>query len=331
MGAHHPAAVIAVILVACSDETPAPSAPDSGTPTATPPATSAAQWHTRRSLPAPQQETAVVELGGKVYVIGGLATDGRILADVNVYDASADTWSTGRALPEPLHHVNAAVAGGRIVIAGALRGGEFSAAGAVLVFDPTMNEWTAKTAMPAGTERGASAAAAVGDHVYVAGGLRAGASVADFSRYDTKADAWEDLPALPSARDHGAGAAHAGVFYAFAGRSGAHTARVDAFDPTTRTWSSRAPLPTSRAGFALALREGRAYLFGGEGNAAGTNGMFSEVESYDFAADAWSKLAPMKTPRHGMGAATVGSQIIVPGGGTKAALAATDIVEALAF
>ena len=80
-----------------------------------------------------------------------------------------------------------------------------------------------------------------------------------------------------------------------------------------------------------AVHGGRAYLFGGEGNASDPNGMFSEVESYDFAADTWSKLAPMKTARHGMGAATIGDEILVPGGGTKAGLVATDIVESLTF
>lgn len=263
-------------------------------------------------------------------MIGGLSADNRVLVDVNVYDPTTDTWSAARPLPEPLHHVNAAVTGGRIWVAGALSGTSFTAVGSVQSYDPTTNEWTAMAAMPAGTEPGASAVAAVGAHVYVAGGLRNG-SVADFSRYDTTTNTWESLPPLPTARDHGAGASSGGLFYAFAGRSSALEGRVDAFDPTTKTWSSRAALPTARAGFALAVREGRAYLFGGEGNAADAAGMFSEVEAYDFATNAWTKLSPMKTSRHGMGAAAIGREILVPGGGTKAGLAATEIVESLAF
>lgn len=324
MDPSHPRSLIfAFVLVACGDDDAKTS--DAKTP---PDASASAGWQTRRPLPAPQQETAVATLGGKVYVLGGLSFDNRTLADVNVYDPTSDSWSAARPLPEPLHHINAAVADGRIWVAGGLRGSAFTAVGVVWSFDPAANEWTPKTSMPAGTERGSSFVAAIGDQLYVAGGLRDG-SVADFSRYDTKTDAWEPLPALPAARDHGAGAAFDGRFYAFAGRNGPHTSRVDVFDPTTKTWSERTPVPTSRGGFALAVREGRAYLFGGEGNAADANGMFSEVEAYDFAADAWTKLAPMKTPRHGMGAAAIGDEIIVPGGGTKAALAATDVVESL--
>ena len=325
MGAER--ALIFLLLGACAndarDATPA-SARD-GAPDASAPA-----WSSRRSMPLPQQETAVVELGGKAYVIGGLTTGGRVLADVSVYDPEADAWSASRALPEPLHHVNAVVVSGRIWIAGGLRGGDFAATGAVLVYDPIDDTWTAKTSMRAGTERGSSFIAAIGDDVYVAGGLRGG-SVSDFARYDTRADAWEDLPPMPAPLDHGAGAANGGLFYAFGGRSGTHTSAVSAFDPGTQRWSPRAPMPTSRAGFGLAVRAGRAVLVGGEGNAASPIGMFDDTEVYDFSADTWSVLPPMKTPRHGMGAASVAGVVLVPGGGIAQGLAATDVVEALSF
>jgi hypothetical protein len=326
MGAQR--ALILALLVACADEEGGggarPSAPVfDGGPGAPPPT-----WSARRSLPLPQQETAVLELGGKVYVLGGLTTDGRVLVDVNVYDPAVDTWTAARSLPEPLHHINAAIAGGRIWITGALRGGDFAATGAVLAYDPAADTWTARTPMREGTERGSAFTAAIGDFVYVAGGLRGG-SVSDFARYDTLSGAWEDLPPLPAALDHGGAAAYGGIFYAFGGRSGAHTSRVSAFDPEAKRWSTRARMPTSRAGFALAVQEGRAILFGGEGNAASPIGMFDEVEAYDFVTDTWSILPPMSTPRHGMGAAFASGMILVPGGGTKQGLAATDVVESL--
>ena len=39
-------------------------------------------------------------------------------------------------------------------------------------------------------------------------------------------------------------------------------------------------------------------------------------------------MAPMPTPRHGIGAAVVGAQIYVPGGGREPGFAATDVNEA---
>jgi N-acetylneuraminic acid mutarotase len=237
-------------------------------------------------------------------------------------------------LPRPLHHVNAAVAGGKIWVVGALEGPSFVAVGDTLVFDPATAAWSARATMPPGTERGSSFVAAIGDVVYVAGGLRGGVAVADFSAYDAARDVWTSLPALPAARDHGVGVAVGTVFLAIGGRDGAisaHTRRVDAFDPATSAWTARAPMPTSRAGFAAAVARDRVAVAGGEGNAWAASGVFQEVELYDPAMDTWTSLASMRTPRHGTGAAAVGDVVYVPGGATVQALGATAVTEALSL
>ena len=54
-----------------------------------------------------------------------------------------------------------------------------------------------------------------------------------------------------------------------------------------------------------------------------------EVEMYDPVTDGWISLDPMAVPRHGIGAATVGDLIYVPGGATRAGYAATDHCDAL--
>ena len=259
-------------------------------------------WSARAPLPFAQQETAVLAVGDDVYVLGGLDAAATTLAVVQVYDATTDRWRSGKPLPRPLHHVNAAVVGGRIWVTGALDGTGFAAVGDVFAFDPATSEWTPKSAMPAGSERGASMVAAIGETIYVAGGLRGGAAAADR----------EECP--PGGR----------------GASiGAHVPRVDAFDPVTGAWTERAPMPTSRAGAAVAVVGGRVVVFGGEGDTRRASGVFPEVEAYDPSTDSWSPLPSMTTPRHGMGAATVGDLVIVPGGGTQNGLAPVAIVEAL--
>jgi hypothetical protein len=50
---------------------------------------------------------------------------------------------------------------------------------------------------------------------------------------------------------------------------------------------------------------------GGEG----THHVFGQNEAYDPIADRWESLAPMITPRHGLGAAVLGDAIHVAGGG----------------
>lgn len=306
-----------------------PSA-DAGVPDA--PATDAptegATWTTLRKLPNPRQENAVVALGGKVYVLGGFDDGRRIVATVERYDPSSDTWEAVAPLPETLHHLNAAVVDGKIYVVGALRGGTFTAAGVTYVYDPVGNAWTPGTAMPTGTERGSSMTAAIGGKIYVAGGLRGGVSVADFSVYDVEADAWSTLPALPVARDHGVGAAAGGLFYAIAGRNSALSGRLDVFEPEAGTWSERAPMPTPRGGFmAAVLESGRIVTCGGEGNRNAESGVFAETEGYVIAEDRWERLPDMPTPRHGTGAAAVGGVMIVPGGATVEGFGAVDGVE----
>ncbi|MEW5854417.1 MAG: kelch repeat-containing protein [Myxococcota bacterium] len=273
----------------------------------------------------PRQETAVAALGGEIYVVGGFDEANAVVADVEAYDPATDTWRTIAPLPEPLHHCNAAAVDGRLYVVGCLGGGNFGATGITLEYDPAANMWTTRAPMPAGTERGSSAVGVVRSKVYVAGGLR-GSSVTDFSSYDTATNTWEILPPMPVPRDHLVGGAVGDTFYALGGRSPL-TARVDAFSTSTGQWSERASGPTARAGTAAAVLDGVIYVFGGEGNSADPLGIFNDTEAYDPATDSWRVLRVMRTPRHGTGAAAVGSAIYVPGGATVQGFGAVATME----
>lgn len=307
-------------LDAAASAPPPPLPTEAGAPT----------WRSRASLPAPRQEVGVVAADGRVWVIGGYDAGPRIVPTLFVYDPKADAWSTKAALPEPLHHVNAAAVGRRIYVLGALGAG-FVAKGASYMYDVDADTWSPRASMPPGTERGASMVAALGDDVYVAGGLRGGA-VPDVSVYTTTRDRWEALPPLPAALDHGVAAALSGRFYVIGGRGGAigaHAPSVHVFDPATRAWSRGADLPTSRGGMAAAVVSGLVVVAGGEGDARVATGVFPEVEAFDPGQNRWFSLTAMRTPRHGTGAATVDGVVYVPGGAPRQAFDATDTVEAL--
>jgi N-acetylneuraminic acid mutarotase len=253
-----------------------------------------------------------------------------VVATVEAYDPAAGAWRSVADLPVPLHHANAAAVNGRLYVAGSLIGA-FVADGRVFAYDPDADAWSERTAMPAGSERGAAAVAVLDGRIFVAGGLRGGA-VADVSAYDPTADAWAALPPLPEPRDHAAAGAIAGVMYVAGGRGGAigaHTASVVAFDTAHGAWAPRAPMPTSRGGVAAAVIDGLLLVLGGEGNRAAPSGVFDAVEAYDPAADAWQTLPAMPVPRHGTGAAAIGDAVIVPGGATTAGFGAVDTVEGL--
>lgn len=305
-----------------STDAPPPPPLDSGT---------TAEWRELPAIPVPQQENAVVALNGKVYVIGGFGPSSQATTAVAVFDPASKTWSAAAPLPEAIHHVNAAVVGGRIYVVGALGAGSFGAVGTTEVYDPATNAWTPRASMPAGTERGSSFVGAIGNVIYVAGGLR-DASVADVSSYDTVLDTWSGpLAPLAVARDHGMSAVIDGKLYAIGGRAATHFPRVDAFDPVTNSWTPRASMPTSRGGGMAAYAKGIVVVAGGENNAASANGMFEETEAYDPVLDKWFLLPRMRTPRHGTGAAAIDGVVYVPGGGTVPGFGQTAVFEALYF
>ncbi|MEO7092518.1 MAG: kelch repeat-containing protein, partial [Polyangiales bacterium] len=69
---------------------------------------------------------------------------------------------------------------------------------------------------------------------------------------------------------------------------------------------------------------------GGERNtAAGSRGVFAQVEAYDPRTDSWDSLAPMPTPRHGMGAAAWDGRLYIPGGADQEAAGAVAVHEVL--
>ncbi|HEX5940273.1 MAG TPA: kelch repeat-containing protein, partial [Dehalococcoidia bacterium] len=282
-----------------------------------PEAAAEGDWSELSPLPdGPRQELGVAALGGEVYTVGGFDSSGSITPIVEVYNPDTEEWREVASVPAEMHHANVAVVGERLYVVG-FETGPFVGDGRVFEYDPAADSWTQKTSMPAGTERGASGVAVIDDLIYVAGGFRDGAAVSDFSRYDPAADAWEELPDLPSNLDHLTAGAIDGIFYTAGGRAGSiqsHTGETWAFDPATNEWMRKADLPTSRAGIAGAVLDGKFYVFGGEGNFSDPTGVFNQIEAYDPEADTWELVGTMESPRHGTGAAVIGSFICIPGG-----------------
>jgi hypothetical protein len=268
----------------------------------------AGRWESLPSLLRARGEAGVAAIGARLYVVGGYSNV------LEVFDTMTGKWEALPSLPATVDHPNVAAVGDKLYVVGAFQ------AGAFFVYAPDTRAWSRIAPMPAGTDRGGSGVGVIGTRIYVGGGQRGGRSVADASAYDTATDRWEGLPPLPTPRDHLVGAGVGGIFYVLGGRTNGRQnviARVDAFDPGAAAWTARAPMPTARGGCAAAVLGGRVYVFGGEGNPAAPTGAFPQTEMYDPAADRWTSLAPMKTPRHGLGAAAIGDRIYLPAGSVR--------------
>jgi N-acetylneuraminic acid mutarotase len=73
-------------------------------------------WSLLAPLPSTNSETAVADLNGKIYVIGGYPSDRKTVATVQIYDSATDKWQI--VAPLPLNHVMAAAVNGKVYAIG---------------------------------------------------------------------------------------------------------------------------------------------------------------------------------------------------------------------
>jgi glucose/arabinose dehydrogenase len=334
------------------------------------------------SLPIGRSDHAAarLEIAGRdyIFVLGQRDTD-----EVLRYDGVADLWvsssdlGTPGAPPDPpfpltgpptSHHKAAVSIDGAIYTIGGLDPADSSTWLYDGIDDPTANrlseigcngssqdcqgEDQVGTITGRGFRVGASAAAAMGDQIYVAGGLckTTGAGAADCTcggvpggtagncagnlapgentdrafRYERSMDDWFEIASMPLAVDHAAGAAFDGKFYVFGGRQcGSHTpcegrTDVQIYDPLTDSWSLGSPMPEGCSGMGNAVvLNHRIYVIGGEGGACtGT-----AVQEYEPFSDSWRMVADLPVAHHGIWPVVIGDpadgfsdQIHVAGG-----------------
>jgi hypothetical protein len=285
-------------------------------------------WAVLAPVPTPRQEVAVVALGGRVFVIGGLGAGAQPVATVEAYDPEANRWEPRAPLPVPVHHPAAAVVDDRLFVIGGYTGGRvrWTASQLVLEYEAARNAWTTRTPMP--TPRGALAVAVLNGRIHALGGS-AQAPVQAHEVYDPATDRWRPANPMPTARDHLAAVSFQGRVWALGGRTafmGTQYDNVEVYDPASDSWRTAPPLPRGRGGLAAVALPDRILVFGGEAPLR----IFNATEMYEPAGTRWIAKAPMPTPRHGIGAAVLGGRVWVPAGGREPGYAPTGANEAYA-
>lgn len=286
-----------------------------------------AAWTTRAPMPTSRLEMASATLDGRVVAIGGLDAAGTTLSTVETYDPVTDAWTTAPDLPVAVHHPMAAVLDGELYVAGGYGSG---AAATRHVHRLATEGWQEVARLP--LARAAGTMVALGGMLLLAGGLDLTGDVArEMLLYDPIADTWAVADGPPTPREHLGGAVVDGRFVTVGGRvARVQVGAVEAWDPMTSAWETLPDLPTPRAGLGVtATCDGGLVAIGGEDIRGIDDRTFTEVEAYDPLADAWRRLADLPVGRHGIAVASVGSTILVIGGGTEAGLSASATVEAL--
>lgn len=218
-------------------------------------------WRRLPDLPVSVDHAAASSWRGRLYVVGGTGAAREPLREAFVFEGSG--W---RRLPRPPEArtaaAAAATAAGRLYVVGGKTAEGLATR--TLVLDLRTLRWSTLPGLP--TPREHLAAAALGGHVYVAGGRRAGydTNVAAFEVLDPRTGRWSRLAPLPEARGGTGAAAIAGLIVSVGGEEPAGTvAAVFAYDPRSRRWQRLPDLPTPRHGLGVVALGGRVWAVAG--------------------------------------------------------------------
>lgn len=150
-------------------------------------------WTPRALMPLARAGAATVELGGKIYVMGGVGPQATVPL---VYDPATNIWSQLAPMSAAREHLTAAAVGGRIYVIGG-RQNVVQNVNTAEVYDPMTNTWApALTVLP--TARGGLASAVLNGRVHVVGGenlASGGGTYPQHEAYDIGANWW--IPSLP--------------------------------------------------------------------------------------------------------------------------------------
>jgi N-acetylneuraminic acid mutarotase len=292
-------------------------------------------WMQMKPLPQGVNEVVGAVVDGRLYVYGGERTQTRRLHGGMylrtqplgmfwAYDPDSDSWTRLQANPVPVHHGAAAAVGKKFYLFGGFRLPDTGNIGwypenKAWVYDTATQDWSELPPMP--TPRGALAATAVGNKIYVVGGAKipSGIRLPDglsarspveilgtTEMFDTETNAWTALQPMTLPRNHLDTAYLDGKIYALGGSVGSclggwasNVPMNETYDIGTNTWSTSAPMPTARSGIGAAVIDSKIYVIGGAGWVDERGGVFGTNEAYDPKSDNWVEETPMPTARHG--------------------------------
>ncbi|WP_241520788.1 Kelch repeat-containing protein [Steroidobacter cummioxidans] len=239
------------------------------------------RWTELRPMSVGGVDLKAQVVGNKIYVIAGYGIDD-YRNNLLEYDPSTDMW--GNRAPNPTYRsgfvseaVNGRiyVIGGRGTIHDGPRGGESGVTltykDRVSIYDVATNIWSQGQSAPMAL--GYSASCALGNKIYVFGGLTDSGAQAVTLVYDTITNSWSTKAPPSVAKSQHACERVGDQFYVFGGYSGgAAQDAVDRYDPANDTWTSIAQLPSPHFGIDAAAVGGEIVIPGGMGLSSGMYG-----------------------------------------------------------
>lgn len=203
-------------------------------------------------------------------------------------------------------HFSLSASGGRLfAIGGRNVGGLLATAESYL---PASNTWQLRAPLDAPRCCHSSATLPSGD-ILVTGGYTSCAYTRSAARYSVEADAWAEEAPLETPRGWHCSATLGGRVYVVGGSQlGPGAERVDVlsvevFSPESGSWSRAAPLPLGVSTAGLASLGERLFLLGGWSEAE--KRYKAAVQTYEPAADCWSRAEDLPEPTVGVSCCTL--------------------------
>ena len=217
-------------------------------------------------------------------------------------------WEPRSGLSTPRDDFATAVVGDEIWAFGGMTGDRGNRLDSVEIYNTRTEKWRFfDKPMPEGVA--SFEAAAIGDSVFLFGGLDSRSEASDFSAVlDTSSGKWRRLPPLPVPRYSHTVTLHDGLIYVIGGEGGEGPVEtVDIFDPQTGAWSTGAPMPKARGSHDAVAAGDDIYVLGGWLDSGPTD----LVQTYDPDIDRWTRAEPLPEPVSRAGAAVVDGRLWV--------------------
>ncbi len=272
------------------------------------------------SFPTPRATTGVVA-AVMVLFAGASSAEGMTGGDPQAAPASASApleptapvaglpaWQARASLGIPRDDFGTAVVGKEIWILGGMSGDRGSRLDTIEIYDTRTDSWRFfDQEMPEGLA--SFEATAIGDKVYVFGGLDGNTEASDFSAVlDTSTGKWRKLAPLPEPRYAHTVTLHDGLIYVIGGEGRRGPVKqVDIYHPDTGAWSTGAPMPKARGSHDAVSVGDVLYVLGGW-LGSGPTGL---VQTYAADADRWALAERLPEPVSRAGAAVLDGRVWV--------------------
>jgi N-acetylneuraminic acid mutarotase len=247
-------------------------------------------WTPRASLPSPRgRPNGAVAINGKIYVAGGVNSQGDATGSLYVYDIAGNYWVAKAQMPVASWGGISAGMDGKLYVLATMPGedGNFTGPSRLFRYSPATNSWVELAPAPHHHHQGV--ARVIDGKLYVAGGLTyvddditpmAPKAWGHLDVYDPATNTWISKASMPRARFGGASGVLDGKLYVAGGWTGkgSPVPTLELYNPLTNAWSSRVDMPTARGYAAGSTAGGRLHVLGGMG---GNETVLSKNESYN--------------------------------------------------